>query len=818
MAGGGAAERRQGGGAGQDLRRRGDQSAASLNRLVYLKVHIAVAVTIMAYLAFTWSTVVLLGGFVGSVRRKDFTCLTIITLIEATRIFNDMESDKPRLDLRGFAANMALGGRDVFTRRTRSHSSAARIFGLSSVIISGSLMPVIYVVLTTVTILYAYGPFIGLGLSAWRLRYRDYADAHSRNMSAALDIFYRLVLSQGILYMYLAVSDVNNIGVVSSVCEHYGLQRDWGLRSVVEYLEDTREKCTRDPASINRRNLVQYAGELLDSGSWEDHLSGVKILDAFVKNGADVRPLLLPSRPKIQKLIDTLGWRSCPGDSTEIRGLAARILAEIAGDIHLAQFPGAILCVSSLLEEETTQTCISGRQEHRRIKGVGRCQEDYLQSDDEEDGWSGHHNEIGRSCNEQILQGLTVLERLASNQHNCRVICSAPGLVPKIMAPLYTDTLIQDISGSDAWVDVVNRCFKVVNRLIRAPGETGVSLRLEISSNKQALSNLERILDQGTSLELLDQDNNEAGLELLVQAMLILTELVLDMYIKLPTETKENFIKKQLQIFLADEEAPPAMLKLKANAGATLALLSTNSKSNSAIIMKEYDDIVGRLTKMLEAKNNIMYRTKAAEIIENLCAHCVLDKQHVTETLLPQVLTGIMSTKTKPVQDEHCAPGNDEENQNSSAHGSKRRLCRQRNEDNATKALLEAFLSLIVLIYDKVISADDFHDVLQKNTKQHIFVARIKTIVEDNCQPTVESLRIVKLCSQIAVSMMQRSMYTEEFRNQEFVKSLSEAKATLSKLESRMLFTGTDVGKNTARPLLSALEKEAQVLVGYTLL
>lgn len=183
-------------------------------------------------------------------------------------------------------------------------------------------------------------------------------------------------------------------------------------------------------------------------------------------------------------------------------------------------------------------------------------------------------------------------------------------------------------------------------------------------------------------------------------------------------------------------------------------------------------------------------------------------------TLLLQVLTGILSTKTKPAKDEHCTPGNDEENQKSSAHGGKKRLCRQRDEDSATKALLEAFLSLTLLIYDKVISADDFHDVLQKNTKQHIFVARIKTIVEDNRQPTAESLRIVKLCSQIAVSMMRRSKYTEEFRNQEFMKSLSEAKAALSKLESRMLFAWTDLRKNTARPLLSALEKEAQVFLG----
>jgi len=345
---------------------------------------------------------------------------------------------------------------------------------LSKVFLSVSLMPVIYVVLAGVTILYAYGPFIGLGLSAWRLRYRDYRNADSRNMSAALDIFYRLVLSQGILYTYLVVSDFDNRRVVHPVCKHYGLQREWGLRSVAKYLEVTREKCMRDPDQFGRMNLVQHAGELLDSGSWEDRLSGERILDAYIKNGADVRQLLLPSRPKIQKLIDTLGWRSCLEEGTEIRELTARILAEIAGDIHLAKFPGAIQCISSLLEDETTQTCINGWREHRRIsiRGVSRYQEDDQQSDDEEDGWSDHHNKIGRSCNEQILQGLTVLERLASNQHNCRVICSAPGLVPKIMAPLYTDTQIQDISGSLAWVDVVNRCFKVVNRLIRTPGVT----------------------------------------------------------------------------------------------------------------------------------------------------------------------------------------------------------------------------------------------------------------------------------------------------------------------------------------------------------
>ncbi|CAL4994479.1 unnamed protein product [Urochloa decumbens] len=494
---------------------------------------------------------------------------------------------------------------------------------------------------------------------------------------------------------------------------------------------------------------------------------------------ADVRPLLLPSRPKIQKLIDTLGWKSCLGNSTEIREFAARVLAEIASDIHLVQFPGAIQCISSLLEDEIiTKTCSNGQQEQQRIKRYEEHDSD--DNDDMDDAMDG-----SSGGNELILQALTILERLASHQHNCREIFSTPGLVPKIVAPLYTDTLIQDISDSEAWADIVNRCFKVVNRLIHAPGETGQSLAMKLARRQ----------------------------ELQVQAVLILAELALDMSINLPTETKENFIKKQLEIFLADEAPPPTMLKLKANAGATLALLSANSKDNSAIIMKEHDDVVARLTEMLEAKNNILHRTKAAEIIGNLCAQCVLDKQHVTETLLPLVLTEILSTKTKPTQDENFLPRKDEENQKTFAHGGIKRLCRQPSEDNAPKALLEAFLSLTLVIYDKVISADDFHVVLQKNTRKHIFVVTIKDIVIDNCQETAESLRIVKLCSHIAVSMIRRSRYAEEFRNQEFMKALSEAKAALSKLESRMLFAGADLGKNTARPLLSALEKEAQALV-----
>jgi hypothetical protein len=152
-------------------------------------------------------------------------------------------------------------------------------------------------------------------------------------------------------------------------------------------------------------------------------------------------------------------------------------------------------------------------------------------------------------------------------------ICSAPGLLPKIMAPIYSNTLIQDIGNSGAWADVVSGSFKVLHRLICAPGETSRSLRLEISSSdKPAVSNLQMVLDQG----------NRTSQELKIEAMEILTELALDPSIELPEKTAKTFIKKQLEAFLAaeGEQAPATVSKpIKAMAGRTLVLLSSNSKT-----------------------------------------------------------------------------------------------------------------------------------------------------------------------------------------------------------------------------------------------
>ncbi|CAL4994489.1 unnamed protein product [Urochloa decumbens] len=433
---------------------------------------------------------------------------------------------------------------------------------------------------------------------------------------------------------------------------------------------------------------------LLDSQrSWEANLTGLRLLNALVMTGtvdSVVRLLLLPSR--LQKLIEMLGCRHGPhqDDGKEMRGLAAHVLAHLAGNISLAQFPGALRCISSSLLQEETTTCWSstsqqqGRQRHhpqpQQSKLPPQKQAVLLQLEREEreleakfwpGGRSSRDSYIEGRCQELVLlHGLTILQTLASDHQNCREICSTPGLLPKITAPLYSDTLIQDTNIRE-WAKVVSQTLKVMLRLIHAPGKAGRRLRREISSNKQAVSNLKSIVLNHYST---------ADQELYGRCLEMLTELALDPSVNLASSTKENLINKQMQIFLAVEE------------------------------VQEPDS---------------------------------LPNQH-------QVTVGW----------------------------------------------------------------EIVGDVVQLNTLGgEAFVMKLKTVIDGNCQPTADSIRIVKLCGRIAASMMQCQPYAELFRSKEFVQSLSKASKIISCLESRMMFAGSDFGlKKTIRPLLYELEKEVYEL------
>lgn len=474
-----------------------------------------------------------------------------------------------------------------------------------------SLPPV--VLAYSAMLVYNFGPEICIVLSLWRIGQRDYGvsdgDNDIANLRPSLDFFYSLVLCQGVFYgiWYLnRRTEARRAVSFGGACE---FPEAWGGELLATYLVYAKERCWEKPASSQGQGLEQYGVDLLASDSWVDNLSGVRILDTFIRQGVDMRSLLLPSRPKIQKMIDMLGWRH--GQQVQDgREITARIMAHLAGDIVLSQFPGALRSISSLLEEGT-------------IRRQG-----------------------GATCNKLLLQGLSILERLASDRHNCSDICSTAGLLPMITAPVYSATLIQDTENSVEWACVVNASLKLLCPLVRAPVEAGRRLRHEFSSNTIAVSNL---------LQILDQDSG-AGQEVQIGAMEILTELAKDLSANLASESKENVTKKLLHIFLFHErgDEAAAMLKpVKATAGRMLAVLSSDSKIETMNIKEAYDgiaacltgspddkkNIIAHLSELIDAKNSIVYRTVAAEILANLCTHCDLesDKQLVKGALLPLV-------------------------------------------------------------------------------------------------------------------------------------------------------------------------------------
>ncbi|CAO2141190.1 unnamed protein product [Urochloa humidicola] len=750
----------------------------SLDIPVYTLTYLLMATTGLGYLALTWSTVVLLGGFVTSLQRKDFWCLTVISMMQAARIFNDLGE---KLAAKVFRLVIELIYNSVYVLR---EMLATREF--VGIILSALIVPCLWFLAACfiVVFLYGYGgPITCITLALWRIMQRDYSnsdgDTSTANLAPALDLFYGLILCQGALYMIWLLVQLMVALVIIERRESYEIPIKWGYIWLVDYLVNTLEKCWQDTASFEDRTISHYAVDLIQSQSWGDQLSGMRMVSTFIKQGANVRSLLLPSRPLVQKLIDTLRWSARA--SREMREAAACIVAHLAGDIQLAQFPGAIWCVSTLLQDEATLlywwNCA---QKQGPTQLHSQYPSDTMHTLVRTFKWMDNEHkkhvddEAGGGCNELILQGLTILEKLASDHHNCMEITSTPGLLPKIMAPLSSNTLIQGIKNN-AWGEIVNGTFKVLYRLIRCPGLTGESLRREIASSQQAISNLENIVNQ----------TNEAGQVLQMRAIKILTELALDSSIKLTVETKTFLMKKQLEIFL-DRESADISKQLKACAGRALAFLTTNREVNSSIVKDNF----GHLTEMLDAKNYTKNRIIAASILENICYD--LDKEPVKDSLLPQVLAPLLSNKREPsqraVQNLNVVPGNDEESQNNAARNGdeNRNISAQEGntdiqkisstadqnklsdqgivEQTATSELQESFLSLTLVIYDKLISTDDFDEAVQKKGLGNgEFVVKIKTILEENCKETVTSLRIVKLCAQIAAIMMSRNQYTEHF-------------------------------------------------------
>ncbi|CAO2143590.1 unnamed protein product [Urochloa humidicola] len=199
----------------------------SLDIPVYTLTYLLMATTGLGYLALTWSTVVLLGGFVTSLQRKDFWCLTVISMMQAARIFNDLGE---KLAAKVFRLVIALIYNSVYVLR---EMLATREF--VGIILSALIVPCLWFLAACfiVVFLYGYGgPLTCITLALWRIIQRDYSnsdgDTSTANLAPALDLFYGLILCQGALYMIWLLVQLMVALVIIERRESYEIPIKWG--------------------------------------------------------------------------------------------------------------------------------------------------------------------------------------------------------------------------------------------------------------------------------------------------------------------------------------------------------------------------------------------------------------------------------------------------------------------------------------------------------------------------------------------------------------------------------------------------------------
>ncbi|CAN6361973.1 unnamed protein product [Urochloa humidicola] len=749
----------------------------------------------VAYLSLTWSTVVLLGGFVSVLKLTDFWCLTAISAAFAVNLPDAFEY---KVAFVVAAGKLYLGLRDYLARGfvSRGHGYLCRVclVVVGSILVEACFGVLLILYYIGFPIIIVYAPLGAIFLSMVRLG-ASYGDAggdaaNARKLKASLQIFYSLALAQNTLFYFWSLFRFTRGRRVSAVIRQYGFGK-WGSSLVMNYLRETRTMSVTEGYLPRGRNLITFAVSLLSSKSLRDRRSAVRLLHTFVENKIPVGPNLLP-KDALENLMEALEV----GDG-EIRERAAMVIAALAGDLrhtHIDQFPTALGYIASLLQAyeqrhaghpcDTETTIIqedeAGRKWWRNGPVYGfnlYMLHIYSSSGYRKDIHDVEDDDFPCGGPKQLIShGLLIIEKLALHRGNCVHICNHHGLLSRITAPLVNShAFLLDAEYESEWIDILSRSLRIVARLIRAPGEACRELRSGIASKTQAVANLTGILEQ----------DDKFGPALKAAAIEILAELASDKT-SLDKDGIKKFISQLWGIFLAemvnnentiekerDQEANRLMMRHKAGEALARMLAVWNTPGiSSSDIMEMFiqctgsaeapaaellHHVVGQLTDILVTSRGSR-RTRAAEILVRLCSHFTknreLPRQDVIKMLTKVLQLIIQCIPGEPNNNATAAAGvgsnnnhaaqNDVENPRPSPDDRTRPSRKEYEEQQEEKEFVVALLSLATLICDRMVDAQDFTCAASEDTVV-LLVAKLKEIIETNNDTTVECLSAVKL-------------------------------------------------------------------------
>ncbi|KAG8048908.1 hypothetical protein GUJ93_ZPchr0009g1257 [Zizania palustris] len=674
---------------------------------------------------------------------------------------------------------------------------------------------ILAVVLYPLGVLYAYGLFITTGLSVWRIKQRDYGQSGgdtNANLAPALNLLYLLAYIQGLLYCYSLIISFAAKRLAGKVAKAYGFEKEdhAGRASVMQYLYHMKDGCKKDPSFASGRTLVTFAFELMqpESTSSDYFASGVRILDKILQEDklGPGRPAQLirqlvgsaSSSQVMHKLLHT--FRTTGPHTMDVREHAARIVAHLAGDIELATFPQGTRCICSLLEMPSTS-----------------------EQEDDDSAPAAHYREL-------MVQGLVILHKLVADEHNRRIINSAPELLSKAMAPVSAD-LIHRIDHK-AWSKIVTASLQLMSRLVTAPGETGANLRSQVFNNKDAINTMEKILKC-----------DECNEELYILAFNILTQLPMaaNASSSMSTdESREKFINTLVAIF-TDQTKDASMRQMAAEA---LTMLSHQGERNATIIFKANKTIVSELEWIITTtmKTGYLkgYTISVAEILENLYIRYTKDNDHLkklTEAMndvLPKLLKQILLLPWKEKRAEEETEGDRLSAQNADIESQRFvALHDKQNEDvkerKVDRKLYAALLSLSVTIFGKLITnhkdLDQLADKIAPGDSAFSIAGKLKEVVEGNSeQATASRLRILKIATRMTILLINLEGGRVGADLESLMQSLSKASKNMFQMEGFMILSrshdspSTDPANNldslvkNAQELLEKKKQEAQNL------
>ncbi|XP_068659109.1 uncharacterized protein [Aristolochia californica] len=638
-----------------------DTSSAPEKKLTLFALRLAIlekSASGLGTLGFIWATVVLLGGFAITLDKKDFWFITTILLIEGARIFSrshELEwqhqatwslADAGRFSFRALksssnflirtlrqifrlhsTAQESHHARRAVSRNLVSHNSDQRKWLTTEV----PLLPFVGWIFLSKNIsrllywLQLVSASACVCLSLMRLIQQDYGeiskgDSDKRNRKSALNIFYSLALAEALLFLMerayweWKISYCKLLEKVTKDC-CFGSS---GLVTVKRFFYDAYSRCVNGSIFDGlKMDLVSFAAELLGSGSFDEQLTGVRLLRKFVNNDRfadDTLRKIGTSIPVIERLLEILNWQK--PQEEEIRKSAAEILSKLAGKnqnaLRVAGIPGAMESISSLL--------YTGRSSNPAVDEV--CQKNVVV------------DHVHYEFSAFNLLGLLILKKLARDLDNCEKIGSTRGLLPKIIDFTRAgERLLRDNHATVSQIKTVKRSLQLVKMLVSTSGTTGNILRRNISEIVFTISNIREILQYG-----------ENYITLQILGIEILTCLALEEGAKEMIGRTGGVLRELTRIFFK-QGLPETQNPVKMAAGEALAMLTLESQKNCDQILR-----LGMLDKLIEALDDPSLGTNSARIVRNLCAysgsHC-FHKLKGVSAAAPTVLKAIMSEENK---------------------------------------------------------------------------------------------------------------------------------------------------------------------------